>query len=56
MAARLGSYYGQWGLLGRQQGDKQAARQKLEQAPALFTELKMPHERDVVRAELDKTA
>ena len=52
----LGYCNWQWGRLARQQGDKQAARQKLEQALALFTELNMLHERDAVRAELDKTA
>ena len=52
---RLGYCYYQWGLLAQRQGDKQAARQKFEQALALFTELKMPRERDAVQSELDKT-
>jgi tetratricopeptide (TPR) repeat protein len=51
----LGYCYWQWGLPARQQGDKQAERQKLEQALAIFSELKMPRERDAVQAELDKT-
>jgi len=46
--------YWQWGLLARQQGDKQTERQKLGQALAIFGELKMPRERDGVQAELDK--
>jgi hypothetical protein len=51
----LGYCYWQWGLLARQQGDKQAGSQNFEQALAIFTELKMPSERDAVQAELDKT-
>ena len=51
----LGHCYAQWGSLARQQGDKQTARQKFEQALAIFTELKMPRERDEVQANLDKT-
>jgi tetratricopeptide (TPR) repeat protein len=44
-----------WGLLARKQGDKQVERQKIEQALAIFSELKMPRQRDPVQAELDKT-
>jgi len=51
----LGYCYWQWGLLAERQGDKQAAGQKFEQALAIFTELKMPRERDAVQAKLDKT-
>jgi len=51
----LGYCYWQWGWLARKQGDKLAERQKLEQALALFSELKMPRERDAVQADLDKT-
>jgi tetratricopeptide (TPR) repeat protein len=51
----LGYCYWQWARLARKQGDKQAERQRMDQAFALFTELKMPRERDAVRAELDKT-
>lgn len=50
----LGYGYWQWASLAKKQGDKQAERQKLEQALALFTELKMPRERDAVQAQLDK--
>ena len=50
----LGYCYWQWGSLAKQQGDKQAAKQKLEQALAIFSELKMPRERDAVQAELDQ--
>ena len=46
---------GEEALLARRQDDKQAERQKLEEALTLFTELKMPRQRDAVRAELDKT-
>jgi tetratricopeptide (TPR) repeat protein len=50
----LGYCYEQWGLLARKQGDKHAERQKFEQALAIFTELKMPRERDAAQADLDK--
>ncbi len=53
--AGLGYCYWQWGSLARQQGDKDAEKQKLEQALAIFAELKMPRERDAVLAEPDKT-
>ena len=51
----LGLCYWQWASLAARQGNKQAERQKLEQALDLFSELRMPRERDAVRAELDKT-
>jgi hypothetical protein len=51
----LGYCYSQWGLLARQQGDKRTERQKLEQALAIFAELKMPRERDRIQGKLDKT-
>ena len=38
----------------RVQGDRKTEKGKLEQALALFTELKMPRERDAVQAELGK--
>jgi len=50
----LGYCYWNWGLLARAQGDGKTEREKLEQALALFTELKMPRERDAVQAELKK--
>ena len=43
-----------WGLLARAQGDSKTEKEKLEQALAIFTELKMPRERDAVQKELDK--
>jgi len=39
---------------GRAQGDRKTEKEKLEQALAIFTELKMPRERDKVQAELEK--
>jgi tetratricopeptide (TPR) repeat protein len=51
----LGYCYWQWASLARKQGDEQAENQKLEQALAIFTELKMPRQRDAVQAALDKT-
>jgi tetratricopeptide (TPR) repeat protein len=50
----LGHCYWNWGLLARAQGDRKSERDKLEGALALFTDLKMPRERDAVQAELDK--
>jgi hypothetical protein len=50
----LGYCYWAWGLLARAQGDRETEKQKLEAALALFSELKMPRERDAVRPELSK--
>ena len=36
------------------QGDRKAQKEKLERALAIFTELKMPLQRDAVQKELDK--
>jgi tetratricopeptide (TPR) repeat protein len=47
--------YWQWGLLAREQHDRDTEREKLAAALDIFTELKMPRERDAVRAELEKT-
>ena len=49
----LGYCYWNWGL-ARAQGDRKTEKEKLEQALAIFTELKMPRERDAVQAELNK--
>jgi hypothetical protein len=38
----------------RAQGERQTEKEKLEQALAIFTELKMPRERDAVQKELDR--
>jgi hypothetical protein len=50
----LGYCYWSWGLLARVQSDTKTEKQKLEQALALFTELRMPRERDAIEAELLK--
>ena len=50
----LGQCYWNWGLLARQQGDRKTEQGKLEQALALFTEMKMPLQRQGVQAELWK--
>ena len=50
----LGYCYCNWGLLARAQGDRKTEKEKLEQALAIFTELKMPRQRDKVQAELKK--
>ena len=52
----LAKCYWNWGLLARAQGDLKTEKEKLEQALAIFTELKMPRERDAVQAELKKVA
>jgi hypothetical protein len=50
----LGYCYWQWASLARAQDDRKTEKEKLERALAIFTELKMPIERDVVQAELGK--
>ena len=52
-AAKAAPLQGCW-LSVRAQGDRKTAREKLQQALAIFTELKMPRERDEVQAELDR--
>ena len=47
--------YWNWGLLTREQNDRDTEREKLTAALDIFTELNMPRERDAVRAELEKT-
>ena len=42
--------------LAMAQGDRKTEKQKLEQALAIFTELKMPREREAVQAELKEVA
>jgi hypothetical protein len=44
-----------WGLLAREQRDRNTEREKLAGALVIFTDQKMPRERDAVRAELEKT-
>jgi hypothetical protein len=46
--------YANWGLLAREQRDRNTEREKLAAALVIFRDLKMPGERDKVRAELDK--
>ena len=52
--SKLGTCYANWGLTARKQGDTKTAKEKLEQALAIFTELKMPRQRDAVQQELEK--
>ena len=52
----LARCYWAWGLLAREQCDRKAEREKLAAALVIFTDLKMPRERDAVRAELEKAA
>jgi tetratricopeptide (TPR) repeat protein len=47
--------YWNWGLLSRKQRDRKTELEKLAAALVIFTDLKMPRERDSVRAELEKT-
>ena len=51
----LANCYWSWGLTARAQGDFQTAREKLEQALALYTELGMPQEIKAVQVALYKT-
>jgi tetratricopeptide (TPR) repeat protein len=51
----LGYCYWNWGLLAREQRDRNTEREKLAAALVIFTDLKMPRERDAVRAELEKS-
>ncbi len=39
--------------LARAQGNRKTEKEKLEQALAIFTELKMPRERDAVQKEME---
>jgi tetratricopeptide (TPR) repeat protein len=51
--ADLGYCYVNWGILAQDQGDQTLAKEKLQAALAIFTELKMPRQRDDVQANLD---
>jgi hypothetical protein len=44
-----------WGLLAREQKDQKTEREKLEQALALFTELKMALQIETAQRALDET-
>jgi hypothetical protein len=48
--------YANWGLLAREQRDRNTEHEKLTTALEIFTDLNMPRERDAVRAELEETA
>jgi hypothetical protein len=52
--AGLAYCYWNWGLLAREQRDRKTELEKLTAARDIFTELNMPREREVVRAELEK--
>ena len=52
--SNLGYCYFNWGVLARNMKDNATSKAKLEAALAIFTELKMPRERDAVQAELNK--
>jgi hypothetical protein len=47
--------YWNWGVLAAEQRDRKTKREKLAAAFDIFSELRMPRERDAVRAELEKT-
>jgi tetratricopeptide (TPR) repeat protein len=51
----LGYCYWNWGLLERALNHPQPEKEKLAAALAIFEELKMPRERDAVKAELEQT-
>jgi tetratricopeptide (TPR) repeat protein len=48
--------YWNWGLLAREMKDHQTAKEKLQTSLAIFTELKMPRERDAVQSALNDGA
>jgi tetratricopeptide (TPR) repeat protein len=50
----LGHCYWYRSCIAGAHGDRKAQKEKLEQALAIFTELKMPRQRDAVQEELDK--
>jgi hypothetical protein len=50
----LGYCYWGWGLLARALNDSAIEKEKRLSALTIFTELKMPRERDAVAAELNK--
>jgi hypothetical protein len=52
--AKLFRAYGALVVLRGQRATAKTEKEKLEQALAIFTELKMPRERDAVQAELEK--
>jgi tetratricopeptide (TPR) repeat protein len=52
----LAQCYSLWGWLAHEQGDIETARQKFQQAIVLFTELKMPKERDIIQTSLNDIA
>jgi tetratricopeptide (TPR) repeat protein len=56
LRSSLGNCYLSWGPVARAQGDRVTERAKLQAALDIFTELKMPRQRDEVVAELAKTA
>ena len=52
----LGYCYWNWGLLARAQGDRVTEREKLRAALDIFTELKMPRERDAVAGAIARSS
>jgi tetratricopeptide (TPR) repeat protein len=52
--ADLGYCYWGWGLLARAQGDCKTEQEKLSAALDIFTQLKMPRQRDFVAEDLGK--
>ena len=52
----LGHCYLHWGLVARAQGDRIDEHAKFRAALDIFTELKMPRERDKVTAELAESS
>jgi hypothetical protein len=52
--SQLGYCYWLWGTIAGEQGDRQAQKQMLSKADAIFAGLKMTAEREAVKAELDE--
>ncbi|HTQ58086.1 MAG TPA: TIR domain-containing protein [Bryobacteraceae bacterium] len=56
LRSSLGYCYWSWGLVARAQGDRVTEREKLRAALDIFTELKMPRERDAVAGEIARSS
>ncbi len=54
LRSSLGYCYWGWGLLAREQQDRDTEREKLKEALQIFTELNMPREQEAVQDKLNQ--
>jgi len=54
LRSSLGYCYWNWGLLAREQQDRDTERKRLKEALQIFTDLSMPREREEVQNELNQ--